>query len=239
MKNFLGYLRFLLSLATVLDFSIERSVVSLFRKDKDKAYRDAIPRSVSTLIRRLGSTMKYSGAENLDPNKVYILMPNHQSYTDIILIFLAMGLENRKVTFMSKKEMFYVPFLGIAMRGIGCVSVDRGNTQKALASITDTVKRIKSGLDIVIFPEGTRSKDRALQPFKRGGFLLARKAGVEILPVAIKGTDILMHKSSIKMFPANLELEFLKPIETDGKKDAQLIEEVETALANALTGYYK
>lgn len=239
MKSILGYLRFIFSLLTLVFYSIERYIVSIFIKDKEKAFRKYVPTSAGNLIRRLGSTVKYTGAENLDPNKVYIIMPNHQSYMDIVVIFFATGHENRRVGFMSKKEIFYVPFVGTGMRRIGCISVDRGNTKKALASITDTIKQLKSGIDIAIFPEGTRSSDRTLLPFKRGGFLLARKAGVEILPVAIKGTDTMMHKSGIKIFPAHVELEFLKPISTEGKKDPQLMEEVETALKTALKGYYK
>lgn len=238
MKKIKGLIIFLITMIGVLEYSLERTILAFFKKDKDLCYRTPLIPRGKFMLWLHNSTLKWSGEENLDPNKTYLVMPNHQSYTDILMILMSFTAFKRKVTFMSKKEVFYVPFMGSAMKGLSCIPVERGNARDAIKSINRTVEVLHSGIDVTIFPEGTRSGNRVLLPFKKGAFLIARKANVDILPVAIIGTDICMHKSGVAMYPSNMELKALKPISTAGKKDEELMEEVRVALLEGLKDTY-
>ncbi len=241
MKKIKGFIIFVITVIGVLEYSLERTILAFFKKDKkdkDMCYRTPLIPRGKFMLWLHSSTLDWSGGEHLDPNKTYLVMPNHQSYTDILMILMSFTAFKRRVSFMSKKEVFYMPFMGSAMKGLSCIPVERGNARKAIKSINRTVEVLHSGIDVAIFPEGTRSANRVLLPFKKGAFLIARKANVEILPVAIIGTDICMPKTGIGMFPANMQLKVLKPIPTEGKKDEELMEEVRVSLLEGLKGNY-
>src|SRR3954451_3540079 len=132
-----------------------------------------------------GIEIRGEGMEALDRAKRYILIANHHSYFDTPCIFAA---PLQPIRFMAKKSLFSIPIFGWAIGRAGFIPIDRKNRRTAVKSFDLAVERIRKGNTIVVFPEEGRSRERAMRPFQRGGFLLALKSGLPILPVAIDGT---------------------------------------------------
>jgi len=133
-----------------------------------------------------GCDLKVEGEELVDRNRSHVVVANHLSVLDIMVCFLAVPVPIR---FLAKKELFSIPVLAPAMRAIGIVEVDRS----ARSAIHEQVNRqardlVASGRSLIIYPEGTRSRDGELRPFKKGAFTMAVAGGIPILPVTISGT---------------------------------------------------
>ncbi|HOJ43127.1 MAG TPA: lysophospholipid acyltransferase family protein [Syntrophorhabdaceae bacterium] len=133
------------------------------------------------------------GLEHI-PEPPCIFMCNHQSALDIYALLAKMPFSFRWV---AKRQLFSIPFFGWAMKKAGYISLDRENPREAIKAIEVAAKRIKDGTNLVIFPEGTRSKDGVLLPFKKGVFSLAVRAGAPVVPASIKGTSILQPKGCL------------------------------------------
>ena len=122
------------------------------------------------------------------------------------------------------------------MRAAGYISIDRFNRASAFESISEAAKRIQNGASVMIFPEGTRSRDGTILPFKKGGFVLAVDAGVPIVPIILTGTRSIMSKGRLRVFSGNVTMEIGKPVDTSGytreTKD-DLIERVRTIICDA------
>jgi 1-acyl-sn-glycerol-3-phosphate acyltransferase len=134
-----------------------------------------------------GITVSVTGLEKVAASP-HIFMCNHQSALDIhvLLAYLPFSFK-----FIAKRSLFLIPFLGWAMKRAGHISLDRENPRKALKAMDEAAKQIQDGTNILVFPEGTRSVDGNLLPFKKGVFSLALKARVPIVPVGICGTSLL------------------------------------------------
>jgi 1-acyl-sn-glycerol-3-phosphate acyltransferase len=158
-----------------------------------------------------GMKVSVIGYENLDPIKPYIFVSNHASMFDIPTVFVAL---KGNVNIVFKKELTYVPIWGWALRYGHFIMIDRSNPRKAMASIERAAESVRKGSSVVLFPEGTRTPDGKLQPFKRGAFSLAAKAGVPVVPLTINGTFAIMPKGSLNIKPANISVVLGKPIST-------------------------
>lgn len=134
----------------------------------------------------LGVTLKVKGTSNIQKGQHYLIMANHASYSDIPVLFCALPLS---LYYVAKAELKKIPLLGGYMRMAGMVFIDRQHSRKAKQSIDQAAELVKKGKNVVIFPEGTTSKDGKIAPFKRGGMVLAHAAHSVILPVRIKGTE--------------------------------------------------
>jgi len=121
------------------------------------------------------------------PQAIY--MSNHESGIDILLLLLSI---RQDVRFLAKRELFFVPFMGWSMWLAGFVPVDRRRTDKAKDVLSELDRRLASGISILVFPEGTRSRDGVLGPFKKSGFLTALKSGVPVVPVAVSGARAVL-----------------------------------------------
>jgi 1-acyl-sn-glycerol-3-phosphate acyltransferase len=167
--------------------------------------------------------VQVTGKDNIPPGPA-IYMPNHQSHFDV---FAILGYLNIQFRWTVKKELFDIPLFGLAMRRAGYILIDRLNHQKAMESMDLAAEKIRAGTSIVIFPEGTRSADGILQfPFKKGGFHLAIKAGVPIVPVTVTGSREVLPKNGIKVNPGTIRLVIGKAIYPDGHTVSSLMEEV-------------
>ena len=149
------------------------------------------------------------GAENL-PNGPVIFMSNHQSNFDILSLLAAMP---RQFYWIAKKELFEIPVFGHSMRRSGYIPLDRGDGRKALQSIDAAAATIHQGKSVVLFPEGTRTPDGNLLPFKRGGFILARKAAVPVIPVTINGSGRINPANQIRLYSGNITIILHPPID--------------------------
>ncbi len=126
-----------------------------------------------------------TGQEHVAPGEAFVVMSNHQSHYDIIVLFRA--LQNR-MRMVAKKELFKIPVFAGAMRVAGFVEIDRHDRQRAVQALQGAIDALAAGTSIWIAPEGTRSETGELGPFKKGGFHLALDSGARILPVTLRGT---------------------------------------------------
>lgn len=160
-----------------------------------------------------------------------IYMGNHQGNFDIHALCATIP---RRFSWLAKEELFRVPVFGGAMRRAGYIPLNRSDGRKALKSIIQAAARISSGTSVVIFPEGTRTPDGALLPFKRGAFILAAKAGVPIVPFTINGSMAVNPRNRLELYPGTIRVTFSPPIASAGEKEDVLLERVREAIAARL-----
>ena len=183
-----------------------------------------------------GLKIQIQGTENILHDSPAIYVSNHQSNFDIPIIFAGLPIQFR---WMAKQELFRVPLFGLAMKRSGIIPIDRSNRHKAMHSIIVAAQRIKDGASVIIFPEGTRTPDGQLQEFKKGALLIAAKAQVPVVPIAIHGSYQIQPKDRWRINDGSLKLEFLPPIATEGLKSSDidaLTIKVHDQIANNLQG---
>ncbi|WP_342374234.1 1-acyl-sn-glycerol-3-phosphate acyltransferase [Myxococcus stipitatus] len=158
-----------------------------------------------------GGKLEVLGQENVDPNRPTIYVANHQSTIDIPAHFMAVPVPFR---YVAKEQLKWVPLIGWYLAFGGHVFINRSNRAKAIASLDAAAKKIRGGTSIFLYPEGTRSEDGRVLPFKKGPFALALKARVPICPVTIEGSGKLMPKDSWNITPGPIRVKIGKPIDT-------------------------
>lgn len=151
------------------------------------------------------------GLDQLDLSKPYLFMSNHQSLYDIPVLFAAL---KGRLRMVAKKELFKVPVWGQALGVAEFISIDRKDRYKAVQSLKEAARLMQSGINVWIAPEGTRSRDGKLLPFKKGGFMLALETGAQIVPVAITGAWSVVPPKSFRLrLGQRVEVEFGQPID--------------------------
>ncbi|WP_338865911.1 lysophospholipid acyltransferase family protein [Myxococcus stipitatus] len=158
-----------------------------------------------------GGKLEVVGQENVDPNRPTIYVGNHQSTIDIPAHFMAVPVPFR---YVAKEQLKWVPLIGWYLALGGHVFINRSNRTKAIASLDAAAKKIRGGTSIFLYPEGTRSEDGRVLPFKKGPFALALKARVPVVPVTIEGSGKLMPKDSWNITPGPIRVKIGKPIDT-------------------------
>ena len=153
------------------------------------------------------------GRERIDPAQSYVIVANHQSHFDVFALYGWLPIDFRWVM---KAELRRVPFLGFACEQVGHVFIDRSNPRAAAAAIDAARPQLVGGTSIIFFPEGTRSDDGALLPFKKGAFHLALELGLPVLPVAITGTKHILPNRTLRLRPGRVEMVVCDPIPVDG-----------------------
>ncbi len=185
-----------------------------------------------TGVRLAGVRPEVIGLDRLDPRATYIFMSNHVSNLDPPLLI---PLIPRRTSVLVKRELFRIPILGRAMRMASLVAVDRRNRDAAIASLRAAADVVRAGLHLTIFPEGTRSRDGRLLPFKKGPFYLAMDTGVPIVPVTILHTERLWPKGKMFVRPGTATLIFHPPIRPADCPDRDsLMNAVRDRIASAL-----
>ncbi len=172
-----------------------------------------------------GIRIEVEGQENVPMDTPVIFACNHASQVDILVLYQALPVPFR---FVVKEELFRIPVLGFSMRAAGYIPIDRSGGKKAVKSLQRAAKQIKEGASIVIFPEGTRTRNGRLQEFKAGAFMLAMKSGCPILPVAISGTFSILPKGSIWARPGRIKVRIGTPIQI--KQDGRRLKKEEAAM---------
>jgi len=163
------------------------------------------------LLRRAEISLTVTGLENAARDEAFVVMSNHQSHYDIPVIFSAL---RRPIRMVTKAELFRIPIWGRAMRQAGFIEVDRGDHERAVRSMQSAAESFARGMNIWISPEGTRSRDGSLGPFRKGGFHLALEAGARILPVGIDGTrEVLPAKGRTVRPGANVVVTICPPVD--------------------------
>jgi len=165
------------------------------------------------------------GAENIDPAQPYVYVSNHQSGIDILVLI---GYLPQHPHFVAKLELKKVPFVGFALKYAGHIFIDRSNRTNSIKTLKSAGAEVRGGKSVAVFPEGTRFPARVLGPFKRGAFVLARAAGVPIVPVGIVGSAERMAARQIYTVPGVVGLRIGDPIppEAFADDDKALAEQV-------------
>lgn len=158
-------------------------------------------------------TIKLNGRENIQPGQSYIIVVNHQSFYDVLVLYSKMGVDLRWII---KEEFRKVPFLGYANARVGNIFVDRKNSAAAIASLKRAREIMKNGTCIVFFPEGTRSVTGELGRFKKGAFVTAIDMQLPILPVSIYGTSKVLPATTFSLFPGSVRITIHNPIDVSG-----------------------
>ncbi|CUT02039.1 lysophospholipid acyltransferase family protein [Candidatus Chrysopegis kryptomonas] len=156
--------------------------------------------------------VKVNGLENLSKGKNYIYISNHASAMDIPALIC--GIPDQ-IRFLAKQELGKIPLWGWLLRYGGYILIDRRNPKRAIRSVQKAIEKIKSGVSVLVFAEGTRSFDGELLPFKRGGFMLAIKSNTPIVPVTILGSHKIMKKHKLEVNPGTIEIIVDKPIQVE------------------------
>lgn len=151
------------------------------------------------------------GLEHIDPTTTYVYMANHQSMFDILALLGYLPVQFR---WLAKMELFHIPLFGYSMARVGYIGIDRSNRKAAYKSLQEAAQKIAQGVSVVVFPEGTRSPNGQIKPFKAGGFYLAIRSGRPIVPVVICGSHHVMPKGMIRVSPGRIVLSINPPIET-------------------------
>lgn len=161
-----------------------------------------------------GVRVEASFVSTLDRSRSYVLMANHQSMYDIPVILASLPLQSR---FMAKRSLFLIPIIGWAMWISGFLPVDRRDRSRAKETFAAAVARLRAGTSVVLFPEETRSRDGRILPFARGGFLLAIKSGLAIVPIGIAGTIDVRTRGSVAIRPSKVTVAYGSPVEVAGR----------------------
>ena len=178
------------------------------------------------LLGLTGIQVNVIGRENVLMNRPQIFMANHQSDFDILIVLAHIPGQFRWIV---KKELFKIPIFGKAMKSAGYIEIDRQNHEKAMKSLEEAAQKIREGKSVVTFPEGTRSKDGTVRPFKQGLFHLAIQAGVPIVPISIIGAHEIMPKRTLKVKPGRITMIIDRPVDVSGytiETRGELIERV-------------
>ncbi len=155
------------------------------------------------LSRLLPVSVEVQGSENVNPNRSFVVVANHQSMVDILALYGYLDLDLKWVI---KKELRKFPGIGIGCEKAGHIFVDRQNPDSAKTSVNEALSRLGDGVGILFFPEGTRSRDGRLLPFKKGAFRIAIDADLPVLPVTIIGSREVLPAKSLLLFPGKVRV---------------------------------
>jgi 1-acyl-sn-glycerol-3-phosphate acyltransferase len=184
-------------------------------------------------MRLAGIRVRVEGLENI-PAGVCIFVANHTSNADPPAVVAAIP---RRVALLAKKEVYRVPVLATALRLGGFVAVDRSNREAARASVEEALERMREGLSFAVFPEGTRSPDGRLRPFKKGSFLMGIRAGVPLVPVSVSGSQRVLPKGSWRIRPGEITVRFHPAVDAAAyslEQRDELVARVERVVASGL-----
>ncbi|MEM1411705.1 MAG: lysophospholipid acyltransferase family protein, partial [Pseudomonadota bacterium] len=171
------------------------------------------------------------GSEHIDPSETYVVVCNHASQYDILLVYGWLGLDLRWVM---KKELRNIPGIGIGCEKVGHILVDRSKPEEAKQIINDALADIGDGVGVLFFPEGTRSLDGRLLPFKKGAFRIAVDQGLPVLPLTLLGTHEIMPSKSLFITPGPATLVIHPPIEPGDRSAVEVTRAARDAIASRL-----
>lgn len=205
------FLRLTLVLLITGVLSTATILLGMFDRHGKQVYR--INQFWTWLVLRIaGISLTVHGLENIDPSEQYVFMVNHQSNIDIPV--LVQSLAHFQLRWIAKKELLWVPLFGWAMWATKHITVNRSDPNDAAKSLERAKQRMAAGISVVVFPEGTRSRNGKLLAFKKGGFLLALQSGKNIVPITINGSGQLLPSGEWRLRSGMVEVTVEKPIMT-------------------------
>lgn len=212
---------FLLALLTVAIGlpAIALGILVPGRSRKGKIFR-RVSRSYAWLaVRLFGVTVETRGLSRVDRDRPYVFMSNHVSHIDSPALALSIP---HPLFWVFKKELARIPVFGWVLLALGQIMVDREDASQAREALTKAASGLGGNQSILIYPEGTRSRDGTLRPLKKGGFFIALQAGVPIVPVRISGSREIVPSGSLAVRPGRVVVELFEPIPTAGMTDSDI-----------------
>jgi 1-acyl-sn-glycerol-3-phosphate acyltransferase len=185
------------------------------------------------VLRLAGVRLEVHEREKIPRGRAVVFMANHQSNADPPALTACLP----PVLYLAKKEAFHIPVLGRAMRARGFIPVDRRNREQAAKAIDRAAEALRAGRSFLVFPEGTRSPDGRLQPFRKGVFAMALKAGAPVVPVSVSGGSRIMRKGHWAIHSGLVRITIHDPVRTDNRSlddRDQIMEEVRQAILQGL-----
>lgn len=167
-----------------------------------------------TLLAAAGVSIRVLHPERLEPGRSFVIVANHESFCDILVLLAALPMQ---VRFLAKRSIFRVPVLGWSIAAAGFIPVDRDDRSRGAATVEAALRRLKGGRSLVIFPEETRTDTGDLLPFKRGAAHLALRSGLPILPVALAGTFRVLKRGSLLITPGPVAVSVGRPLDVSGR----------------------
>lgn len=177
-----------------------------------------------TVAKFMGLKFTISGTEKIVPGTSYIITPNHQSFADILALFVNLPVPFRWVI---KKELLKIPLFGKALGSTGAICLDRSDRERSVKSLQEGTNKLGGGWSVLIYPEGTRTPDGLLHAFKKGAFMMAVQTGISILPVTCNGAFKVMPKNTLLFTPGHVTLAIGDPILTEGLTESSVPELME------------
>jgi 1-acyl-sn-glycerol-3-phosphate acyltransferase len=194
-------------------------LIGLFEPHGKHVY--GISRCWTWAILRLGKiSINVMGLDQIDPRQAYVFVANHQSNIDIPV--LIQSLMAHQLRWIAKKELLWIPLFGWALWASKHIPLDRADSRSAMKSLRTARERIRAGISVVVFPEGTRSRDGTLLQFKKGGVLLALQTGTPIVPVTINGSRKVLPVGAWCLRPGTIEVIIGKPLAVAGFRPSNL-----------------
>lgn len=208
------YYLVVLAAATVLFIASFIALVVCYPFDKKRVVVHTLSKWITDVVFGLPPFMKREviGLENIDPHKVYVMVLNHNSMVDILSIY------NLPLVFkwVSKREVYRIPIVGQLLFAHGDIVINRASTKEAMRLVHERgMEWLKRGASVSIFPEGTRSKDGEIHNFKAGAFILAKDAGVPILPIVLDGTNSMVRKGWLMNWRNKITIRVLPPMSAE------------------------
>ncbi|MFH1428460.1 MAG: lysophospholipid acyltransferase family protein [Candidatus Margulisiibacteriota bacterium] len=183
----------------------------VFVKDKTRPFLVATLHWAKAVLSSAGVSIKVKNKDNLkDLPKSVVFIANHASYLDIPILAVSLPFG---VRFIARENLFRAPFLGWIMRNSSHIPIERKGTKKTLKTMLETAQKVKNGLQVIIFPEGTRSPDGKVRHFKKGSLLIASRAKAAIVPIAISGSHNIMPRHSFFLRPTKVTVTIGNPVE--------------------------
>lgn len=229
MRSALGVVRFVLEVLNSMFFAALELIVIVVRKN-DRVFHALARGWAHTSLRLCGVKVRAKGLERLDMSRNYVYVSNHASMFDIPAILAAIP---DQIRIVYKRELHWIPIFGWGLKYGSYIGIDRSSGADAMKSLEEAAEKIRTGASVLLYAEGTRTLDGKLQPFKRGAFNIAVKAGVPVVPLTINGSFKLLPKRSMVVQPGEVELILESPIEIRGsgkEEEKRLMEEVRAAI---------
>jgi len=170
-------------------------------------------------LRLFGVTLETRGLSRVDLDTPYVFMSNHVSHIDSPALALSIP---HPLHWVFKKELSKIPVFGWVLLSLGQIMVDRTDASQAREALTSAASGLSGNNSVLIYPEGTRSRDGKLQPLKKGGFYIALRAKLPVVPVRVSGSHDIVPSGSLAVRPGHVVVELFDPIPTAGKTDADI-----------------
>lgn len=212
---------FLIGLLTLL-FGLPGTAVALLapgKNAKGKVFLWVSKNYSRVVLRVLGVRVTCRGLENIDVRRPYVFMANHLSHADAPVLASVLP---HPLHWVFKKELSRIPVLGWVLLACGQIMVDRSDPESAKAALKEGLSGLSGNNSVMILPEGTRSRDGKLLPFRKGGFWMALDAGLPIVPVRVSGTREIVPAGSLRIRPGDVTVDVFPPVPTKGSGPAEL-----------------